>query len=177
MLEMEGLLEAIPRVRYRVKRIEWDEVEEICAIRAVNESLAARWVMKRITPKELQELEDNLTVAELEVKEKDPKSFITRDAEFHEILVRTRGGERLLELCQTLRRHMLRYRIESLYLPETLLRAIKGHFRIVDCVREKDESGVEVAIREHLEQSKCNTHQYAFLESDKKDSALRGENK
>ena len=29
MLEMEGLLEAISRVGYRVKRIEWDEVEEI----------------------------------------------------------------------------------------------------------------------------------------------------
>ena len=42
MLEMEGLLEPIPRVGYRVKRIEWDEVEEICAIPAVNESLAAR---------------------------------------------------------------------------------------------------------------------------------------
>ena len=116
-------------------------------------------------------------MAELEVKEKEPKSFIKRDAEFHEILVRASGSERLLELSQTLRRHMLRYRIESLYLRETVLRAIKGHRRIVDCIREKDESGVEVAIREHLEQSKHDIHRYAFLESNKKDPALRGENK
>jgi len=43
MLEREGLLESIPRVGYRVKQIHWDEVEEICEIRAVNETLAARW--------------------------------------------------------------------------------------------------------------------------------------
>lgn len=54
MMEMEGLLEAIPRVGYRVKQIEWDEVEEICEIRTVNETLAARWAMNRITRKEIQ---------------------------------------------------------------------------------------------------------------------------
>ena len=76
MLEMEGLLEPIPRVGYRVKQIEWDEVEEICEIRAVNETLAARWAMKRITPKELQSLEKNLMIAESAVKGGNSKSFV-----------------------------------------------------------------------------------------------------
>ena len=81
-----------------MKHIEWDEVEGICAMRAVNESLVACCAMKRITPIELQALEDDLAVAEIEVKVKTPKSFITRDVKFHEILVRTNGSERLLEL-------------------------------------------------------------------------------
>lgn len=42
MMEREGLLESIPRVGYRVKALEWDEVEEICEIRTVNETLATR---------------------------------------------------------------------------------------------------------------------------------------
>ncbi len=42
MLEREGLLEAIPRVGYRVKQITLDEIDEICEIRKANECLAAR---------------------------------------------------------------------------------------------------------------------------------------
>ena len=64
LLESEGLLESIPRAGYRVKSLHWEEVEEICEIRVVNETLAARWAMKRITPKELLALENNLKVAE-----------------------------------------------------------------------------------------------------------------
>jgi DNA-binding GntR family transcriptional regulator len=110
-LEMEGLIEAIPRVGYVVKPISKDEIEEICQIRTINECLAARWAMQRITPKELQALEKNLSVSEAEVKKGNPRSFVELDAEFHEIVARASGSERLLELCQTLRRHMLRYRI------------------------------------------------------------------
>ena len=176
MLEMEGLLEAIPRVGYRVKRIEWDEVEEICEIRAANETLAARWAMKRITPKELQALEKNLAVAEAEVKQGNPKSFVERDAEFHEILARASGSKRLLELCQMLRRHMLRYRIESIFRKENVIRAIKGHKAIVACIKRKDEDGVERAIRRHLDQSKRDIQRYAFGEDQEMDAPSRGRN-
>lgn len=162
MLEMEGLLVSTPRVGYRVKQIEWVEIEEIVEIRIVNEILAARWAMKRIMPRDLKALEDNIVVAESEIRGGNPRSFVERDAEFHEILVRASGSKRLLELCQLLRRHMLRYRIEALYLPETGLRAIGGHRRILDCMRQRDEKGIKSAIREHLEQSKREIQRYAF---------------
>ena len=162
LLENEGLLESIPRAGYRVKPLHWEEVEEICEIRVVNETLAARWAMKRITPKELLALENNLKVAEHEVRSGAPKAFVHRDAEFHEILAHASRSERLLELCQLLRKHMLRYRIESLYLSETALRAIQGHRRILECLKARDEAGLEKAIRDHLEQSKIDTQRYAF---------------
>jgi DNA-binding GntR family transcriptional regulator len=166
LLESEGLLEAIPRAGYRVKPLHWEEVEEICEIRVVNETLAARWAMKRITPKEILALENNLKVAEHEVRSGNPKAFVQRDAEFHEILAHASRSERLLEHCQLLRKHMLRYRIESLYLPETALRAIEGHRRILECLKARDEAGLEKAIRDHLEQSKIDTHRYAFGKSE-----------
>ncbi|MBN2126405.1 MAG: GntR family transcriptional regulator [Deltaproteobacteria bacterium] len=168
MLEREGLLESIPRVGYRVKELKWDEVGEICEIRKVNEVLAARWAIKRITSRELQGLEDNVRLSEKEVRAGNPKAFIERDAEFHEILVRASGSERLVELCQMLRRHMLRYRMESLYLAETALEAISGHYRIVECIRGKDESGIDLAIREHLDFARDSVRKYAFREKRKK---------
>lgn len=162
MLEMEGLLVSTPRVGYRVKQIAWVEIEEIVEIRIVNEILAARWAMKRIMPRDLKALEENIVVAESEIRGGNPRSFVERDAEFHEIFVRASGSKRLLELCQLLRRHMLWYRVEALYLPETGLRAIVGHRRILDCMRQRDGKGIKSAIREHLEQSKREIQRYAF---------------
>jgi len=162
LLEKEGLLESVPRAGYQVKPLHWEEVEEICAIRAVNETLAAQWAMKQMTPEVILALENNLNRAEYEVTHDDPRAFVNRDAEFHEILATASGSERLFELCQLLRKHMLRYRTESLYLPETALRAIQGHRRILECIRSGDVQAVGKAIRDHLEQSKRDTHRYAF---------------
>lgn len=175
MLEREGLLEAIPRVGYRIREIKWDEVEEICEIRAVNEILAARWAMKRISLKELRSLEKSVEQGEKEVRTGDPKAFVNRDEEFHDILARASGSARLLELCEQLRRHMLRYRIESLYLPETALHAIEDHRRILACIKAKDEQGVDAAIREHLDFVKSSVRRYAFEEKKKKKQS-RAEN-
>jgi len=167
-LELEGLIESIPRVGYVVKPISKDEIEEICDIRTINECLAARWAMQRITPRELQALEKNLLVSEAEVTKGNPRSFVELDAEFHEIVARASGSERLLELCQTLRRHMLRYRIESIFTAENVFRAIAGHQRIFDCIAKKDEEGVEQAVKDHLETSKKDVLRYAFGEDQQK---------
>jgi GntR family transcriptional regulator, rspAB operon transcriptional repressor len=176
LLEKEGLLESIARAGYRVKPLHWEEVEEICAIRVANETLAARWAMKRITPKELVALENNLVEAEREATHGNPKAFVHRDAEFHELLAQASRSERLLELCQLLRKHMLRYRVESLYMTDNALRAIAGHRRIVDCLRAGDEPGLETAIRDHLEQSKRDVCRYAFGKVSDDDTAMSNEN-
>jgi DNA-binding GntR family transcriptional regulator len=162
MLEREGLLVSVPRVGYRVKSLDWGEVEEICEIRAVNEALAARWAMERISPKDLHALAQNVTASEARVKAGDPRSFVEFDAEFHEILARASGSERLLELCQLLRRHMLRYRIDSVYHEETALGAIAGHRQILECLKKKDRVHLEEAIRDHLEWAKRSIQQHAF---------------
>ena len=75
LLEKEGLLESIPRAGYQVKPLLWEEVEEICQIRIANETLAARWAMKRITPKDLLLLDNNLAEAEQRDTRGQSKSF------------------------------------------------------------------------------------------------------
>jgi DNA-binding GntR family transcriptional regulator len=168
VLEREGLLEAIPRVGYRVKQIKWEEIEEICEIRVVNEILAARWAMERITAQELGAMDRNLEQADKDIQRGNLKGFVERDGEFHDILARASGSERLVELCHMLRRHMLRYRLESLYLPDTARRALGGHRRIVEGIKRKDQKGVERAIRDHLNFAKRSIQRYAFEGKKKK---------
>ena len=165
LLEKEGLLEAIPRVGYRVKELKFSEVEEICQIRTVNEILAVRWAASRITTKEIHALERNIADTEAELNRGNPLGFVEYDAEFHEILVRASGSERLLELCQLLRRHMLRYRMRAMMRADVVRRAIDGHSCILERLKAGDMEGVEKAIIEHLEISKREIQRYAFDQS------------
>jgi GntR family transcriptional regulator, rspAB operon transcriptional repressor len=167
-LEVEGLIESIPRVGYRVRSLNPAEVEEICAIRATIEAMAASWAMNKAHPKLVAELKTNIARSEKTVSEGSVKAFVELDAQFHEIIARLSGSPRLLELAQTLRRHMLRYRIESIYTTDNVLRAIGGHKAILRAIARSDREGMGSAIAGHLEQSKKDILQYAFKETNPK---------
>jgi DNA-binding GntR family transcriptional regulator len=166
-LELEGLIESIPRVGYVVKPISEQEVEEICEMRMAIEGVAARWAMEKAYKKLVEELEKNISVAEEKVSKGDVRVFVDMDARFHEIISKFSGSKRLLELAQTLRRHMLRYRIQSIYSVENVLRAIQGHKGILRAIRKRNLEEVNQAIRRHMEQSKSDILRYAFKETPK----------
>ena len=166
-LELEGLIESIPRVGYVVKPISEAEVEEICEIRAAIEGVAARWAMGKATQKLIEDLKKNISISEEKAAQGDPKAFVELDAQFHETIARLSGSKRLQELGQTLRRHMLRYRVQSIYLIDNVLRAIQGHKGILEAIEKGDLEEVNRAIKFHLEQSKKDILKYAFKETTK----------
>lgn len=166
-LELEGLIESMPRVGYVVKPISEEEVEEICEIRAAIEGVAARWAMEKAPQKLIEELRKNISASEEKAVHGDPRTFIDLDAQFHEIIARQSGSKRLQELGQTLRRHMLRYRIQSIYLIDNVLRAIQGHKGILEAIEKGDLEEVNRAIKCHLEQSKKDILRYALKEDRK----------
>jgi DNA-binding GntR family transcriptional regulator len=166
-LELEGLIESIPRVGYVVKPISEQEVEEICEMRMAIEGVAARWAMEKACKKLVEELEKNISIAEEKVSKGEVRAFVDMDARFHEIISKFSGSKRLLELAQTLRRHMLRYRIQSIYSVENVLRAIQGHKGILRAIRKRNLEEVNQAIRHHMEQSKSDILRYAFKETPK----------
>ena len=161
-LELEGLIESIPRVGYVVKPISEQEVEEICEIRMAIEGVAARWAIEKAHKKLVDELAKNVSLAEEKISKGDVRAFVDMDAQFHEIISKFSGSKRLLELAQTLRRHMLRYRIQSIYSVDNVLRAIEGHKGIVQAIKKRDPEEVTQAIRHHMEQSKRDVLRYAF---------------
>jgi DNA-binding GntR family transcriptional regulator len=164
-LELEGLIESIPRVGYVVKPIREGEVEEICEIRGVIEGLATKWAIEKAHDKLAEELRKNIVLCEEKVSMGDVRAFVDLDAQFHEIITGLSGSKRLLELAQTLRRHMLRYRIHSIYSTDNVLRAIEGHRGILQAIEKADLEEVEKAIKFHLEQSKKDVLKYAFKET------------
>jgi DNA-binding GntR family transcriptional regulator len=161
-LEMEGLIQAIPRIGYRVKGISAEEVEEICEIRSIIEGLAARWAMEKASPKAIKELKKNIALTIAKISKREIRAFIDLDTQFHEIIARCSGSTRLLELSQTLRGHMLRYRVQSIFSEETVLQALKGHQRILEAIEKGNPNEVSLAVQVHLEESKISILRYAL---------------
>ena len=162
VLEMEGFLDAIPRIGYQVKGMLWEEVEELCEIRKANEMLAVRWAAERITPEQIQALDDNLAASAIDLRESPPRFLTRRDAEFHELLIQASGSRRLAEICRTLRRHMFLYRMGSMHHIPSAYAALDGHRAIVDRIRAHDSVGAEKAVCQHLEVAKRNIRDSAF---------------
>jgi DNA-binding GntR family transcriptional regulator len=161
-LEQEGLIESIPRIGYRVKLINDHEAVEIWEIRSAIETLAARWACENARERLARELRKNIALSERTISQNQIHNFVELDAQFHEIIARLSGGKRLLELAQSLRRHALRYRIKSINLPGTALRAVEGHKEILRAIENDDREALTKAIKGHLEQSKKDTLRYAF---------------
>jgi GntR family transcriptional regulator, rspAB operon transcriptional repressor len=168
-LELEKLIKSTPSVGYVVRPMSEEEVKQICEIRGLIEGLAARWAIEKAHEKLVKELAKNIAAAENEVVNGNIKTFIELDAQFHEIIAKLSSSERLLELAQTLRRHMLIYRTQSIILKDVVLRAIDGHKRILEAIKVKDIYGVGKAINYHIEQSLKDTLRFVLKEDMDKD--------
>jgi DNA-binding GntR family transcriptional regulator len=163
-LELEKLIKSIPRVGYVVEGMNVQELEQICEIRSVIEALAARWAIEKSHKKLAIDLGKNIAKQEKALSEKKLQEYIELDAQFHDIIAKLSGSDRLLELVQTLRRHMLRYRTHVVYAIDTAIRSVEGHRRIVDAIEQGNETMAIEVLQHHLQQSKEDILQYVFSE-------------
>ncbi len=165
-LELEKLVISIPRVGYVVRGMDMEEVEQICEIRAAIEGLAIAWARAKQGDKLIQTLKRNIESQKKQISKGNLNGYVELDAQFHDIIARLAGSDRLLELTQTLRRHMLRYRIQCIYMTETAERSMHGHERIVAAIEGGDSQEIAAAVKTHLIQARDDILYYVFREPD-----------
>jgi DNA-binding GntR family transcriptional regulator len=153
-LEMENLIYSIPRVGYVVKDISIEEVEEICEIRMALETLAAIWASANMTPKEIDRLKQIILLTGKNIKSNEMEEVIKLDSEFHEIICRTSKSQRIEEISQSLRDHMLKFRIKALCVPNIACRSNEGHRKILYALKARDPKKIQEAVRFHLNRTK-----------------------
>jgi DNA-binding GntR family transcriptional regulator len=149
-LEMEKLIKSVPRVGYVVSEITKEEVEDILEIRIALESQAAKRAAKHLSPRELKRLEKIILLTEKCIDKNDAHRVVELDTEFHEIICKASKCQRLEQISQTLRDHMLRFRITGLRVPEIARRSNEGHSRIVASLKSKNMRKIVSAVRYHL---------------------------
>jgi DNA-binding GntR family transcriptional regulator len=166
LLEKDGFIESVPRVGYYVKKLALDELDEIFEIRLVNERLVCRWAIERMDDACRRALERNIAKTRTALQKGSPQLFLKYDEEFHEILVTAAGSKHLTEICQQLRRLMLRYRSESIKTERSVRNALSGHTRILECLNSKDLAGLEAELVAHLNSARIDIRENAFQSSE-----------
>lgn len=161
-LEREGLVESLHRVGYVVRPISELEVSELCEIRLALESLALRWALGK-DPTELAcEMRENLSRCEQQVEAGDLKAFVELDAQFHDLISKVADSSRLMEMTNSIRRYMLRYRIQSIYAEDNVRRAINGHRALLEAIEDGDKKAALRALRAHIKQAKKDILYFGF---------------
>ncbi len=167
-LEREGLVEAMHRVGYVVRPMSKNEVSELCEIRLALEGMALRWAMQKGPRKLARLLKENVVICEQKTDAGDIRAFVELDARFHDMISRVAGSNRLMEMNQSIRRYMLRYRLQSIYSENNVRRAIAGHRKVLKAVEEGNTKAAQTAIRAHIRQSRKDILYFGFRERKRK---------
>ena len=153
-LEMEKLIQSIPRVGYVIRDITEKELDEICEIRLALETLAAKWASTKITSKGLKRLDRIVLLTDKHIEKNETQVVVELDTEFHDIICKASRSRRLEEISQNLRDHMLRFRMTALCVAEIAYRSNEGHRRILQAVKKRDMNEIESAVSFHLNWTK-----------------------
>lgn len=153
MLEMEELIESIPRVGVVVKRISPEDVVEIYKIRQQLEILATTTAMENITKEEINEIKDLLDLTEQKNNDGDVEEVIRLFGEFNKKIYKASGMKRLAGMIGRLNEYIQRFRNISISENERREKALREHREILRLIEEKNKPGLEKIIHDHLQVS------------------------
>jgi DNA-binding GntR family transcriptional regulator len=151
MLEMEELVENVPRVGIVVKRISVDDVIEIYKIRNNLEVLASITAMENITEEEIKEIEDLLDLTEQKNREGDIEEVMRLFAVFNSKIYEASKMKRLAGMISKLNEYLQRFRNISISENERREKALREHREILSAIVEKDKENIDEIIRKHLD--------------------------
>lgn len=150
-LELEGLLEMVPRKGAYVADVSLDDVINVLEVRASLEGLAASLGASRRTNEDILKLEQKAEELLQCVREKDTKGMIKSDADFHDILLNTSRNTKLTSIVEGLRDQVHRFRV--IYFTEyeeNANKLIAEHEEILKCLKEKNVIEAQRSAESHI---------------------------
>jgi len=162
LLCTEGLVAVIPRVGYVVTELSVSDVQEVFQLRLAAETLAAELAVDRVTDRDIEAFERLQRTVRSDAKAftKDPAAYrrfaIEANGEFHLLLARLSGNQRLVDLIASLldegRRILLLDPIIEAYVDPVLLETLPtdDHADIVDALRRRDRQAAREAAARHV---------------------------
>ncbi|MCR4895908.1 MAG: GntR family transcriptional regulator [Lachnospiraceae bacterium] len=149
-LELEGLIQIIPNKGAYVVGITDSDVRDIYMIRARLEGLAAAWATTNITKEQLEEMEENVYLAEFHVKKGHLEQIFDLDNRFHEILYEAAGSKILEHQLKDFHQYVLRVRKQTLSSANRGSESNKEHAAILDAIRGGNAEEAERLAHQHI---------------------------
>lgn len=151
-LESEGLITVIPNRGPVVRELSADEIQELYAIRAVLEGLAARTFAEKASDKNLQLLGKAAADAIAAYKAEDPAGALEGKNRFYDILVDGAGSQSLSAMLATLHARIRQWRAIGITHPQRSpgrsQEAAKGIQEIWRAIQGRDAAAAESATRD-----------------------------
>ena len=146
----EEFVRITPHQGVVVSEILIEDVEEFLQIRMALEGMGTNLAAKRITKKEIKELEEyNEQMYKFAIK-KDFAAFAKENDKFHNLLLHTSGNKRLMRIVGNFTDIARRFWLKSLNEPEKLKSSLEEHSLILAALKKKDPEQAERLVRIHL---------------------------
>ncbi|MEA3239981.1 MAG: GntR family transcriptional regulator [Pseudomonadota bacterium] len=150
LLEQEGFLEQKRKIGYLVRALSREDLKEIIEVRSILEGYAARLATTRKDSRTIEQLKEinEKAVHLLDVGELE--KFFRNSSDFHDVLYRGSGNQRLCGIIESLRDNFLRYRRMLLRIPSMPQIQIEDHSQMLTMMEKGREDAVERLVRKHI---------------------------
>ena len=158
-LELEGLVQMIPRKGAEVAQITEKNMQDVLEVRKALEELSVQLACERITPEQVEEMKMAAEDFRKVLKSGDVTKIAEADVKFHDIIFAATNNQRLITLLNNLREQMYRFRVEYLKQKECYPQLLEEHDKLIALI-----SGGEV--EEACELMGCHIDNQASTVSD-----------
>ena len=155
MLELEGLVTMVPRKGAQVAEITEKDLKDVLEVRIGQEELAVKFVCQRIDDRQLRELQEASRKFAEAVQSEDLTKLAEADVNFHDLIYKATGNERLVQLLNNIREQMYRYRVEYLKDEEVRSSLVEEHNRLWKALKERDAEQAARITQEHIERQQA----------------------
>ncbi len=157
-LELEGLVSIIPNKGAYVTGISNKDIEDIFAIRSYLEGLAAAWACEHATKEQVDEMEENVYLAEFHVSKEHFDQVVELDNRFHKLLYEACGSRILCHVLTDYHHYAQRARTVNLSEKERAHHSIGEHKKIVEAIKAGNKAEAEQYAHEHIVESIRRMH-------------------
>ena len=149
-LELEGLIQIIPNKGAYVTGITEKDVKDIYMIRSLLEGLCARWATEHITKEQMEEMEENVYLAEFHAQKSHLEQLAELDNRFHDILYEACDSKILEHQLKDFHQYVLRVRKKTLANANRGPKSNEEHRGIMEAIRSRDAELAERLANRHM---------------------------
>lgn len=149
-LELEGLIQIVPNKGAYVTGITAKDVHDIYMIRSLLEGLCARWATEKITEEQLEEMEENVYLADFHASKGHLDQMAELDNRFHHILYEACSSKQLQRLLVDYHEYVLRVRKKTLSNGGRGQVSNDEHRQIMEAIKAKDADKAELLANAHM---------------------------
>lgn len=146
MLELENLVELVPRKGAQVLDMSEKDIVNILEVRSALEGLATQLACKKMGAEELQQLKKLEADFEHAVADNDVELFVDIDEDFHDLIFSSTGNDKLIHIFKNLRIQLYRYRMAQAKNDTSMSTIVAHHRSIIRAIENREaEEGAAVA--------------------------------